>query len=158
MNLLSKTSIHDSNRFEHSGSKLDILDSRGRLGRVRFLTYSLIILTIWATVNSTISVVLQLYYPSWSDVLDICMIFFSVIALVLAMIVCKRRLNDFNTSGWWLLIFFVPIAFPILLLLMLFMPGTSGENRFGATTIKNSNSIYIALFLLVALFSLVAII
>lgn len=134
---------------------LDLLNSRGRLGRIRFLTYALIILTTWAAITAACTVVWELYYPGWRNALEIFMIFVSVIAAVMGIIICTRRLNDFNASGWWMLIFFVPIVLPVMLLLMLLMPGTKGENRFGPRAIENSTWVYVALFLLLALFFLV---
>jgi uncharacterized membrane protein YhaH (DUF805 family) len=44
--------------------------------------------------------------------------------------VCVRRLHDVNKSGWWLLIFFVPVANLVLLIFFLW-PGTVGPNQFG---------------------------
>jgi uncharacterized membrane protein YhaH (DUF805 family) len=43
-----------------------------------------------------------------------------------------KRLRDRDHSGWYALIFLIPIVGPIWLLIeMWFMPGTDGPNRFG---------------------------
>ena len=43
-----------------------------------------------------------------------------------------RRLHDQDKSGWWLLISFVPYVGPLILLLMMCVPGTAGPNRYGS--------------------------
>ena len=42
-----------------------------------------------------------------------------------------RRLHDTDRSGWWLLLAFVPFV-SLVLLVFLLLPGTPGDNRFGA--------------------------
>lgn len=45
--------------------------------------------------------------------------------------VTVRRLHDINQSGWMYLLAFVPLA-NVVLLVFMFLPGTPGENQFGA--------------------------
>jgi uncharacterized membrane protein YhaH (DUF805 family) len=46
--------------------------------------------------------------------------------------VSVKRQHDFNFSGWWALIHFVPVAGSLLLIVVDgIMPGTHGPNRFG---------------------------
>ncbi|MEH6545077.1 MAG: DUF805 domain-containing protein [Sneathiella sp.] len=45
--------------------------------------------------------------------------------------VAVRRLHDIDKSGWWILIFFIPIIGFLLLLFWYVSKGTEGENRFG---------------------------
>jgi len=45
--------------------------------------------------------------------------------------VTTRRLHDGDNSGWWLIIFFIPLGL-IVLLVFLALKGTNGENRFGS--------------------------
>lgn len=42
-----------------------------------------------------------------------------------------RRLHDLDKSGWWILLFVVPLANLILGIMLLIRPGTQGDNRFG---------------------------
>jgi uncharacterized membrane protein YhaH (DUF805 family) len=46
--------------------------------------------------------------------------------------VAVRRLHDTNRSGWWYFITFIPCVGPIVLIVFLASPGTSGSNNFGA--------------------------
>ena len=43
-----------------------------------------------------------------------------------------RRIHDTDRSGWWLLLFFVPLVGAIVLLVWLCTRGAHGYNRFGA--------------------------
>jgi uncharacterized membrane protein YhaH (DUF805 family) len=42
-----------------------------------------------------------------------------------------RRLHDTDRSGWWLLLFFVPLIGAIVLLVWFCTKGADGHNRFG---------------------------
>lgn len=42
-----------------------------------------------------------------------------------------RRLHDINRSGWFILALFIPIIQIIMLLILLFSPGTTGDNKYG---------------------------
>lgn len=43
-----------------------------------------------------------------------------------------RRLHDIDRSAWWLLLAFVPLVGAIVLLIFTLLPGTVGENKYGA--------------------------
>jgi uncharacterized membrane protein YhaH (DUF805 family) len=42
-----------------------------------------------------------------------------------------RRLHDTNSSGWWLLLGFIPYAGGLIMVIWFCFKGTAGENRFG---------------------------
>jgi len=42
-----------------------------------------------------------------------------------------RRLHDGDRSGWWILLFFIPLIGAIIILIWYCMRGTPGPNRFG---------------------------
>jgi len=42
-----------------------------------------------------------------------------------------RRLHDTDKSGWWMLISLIPLVGFIVLIVLLCLRGTDGENRFG---------------------------
>lgn len=42
-----------------------------------------------------------------------------------------RRLHDFDKSGWWYLLIFVPFANIVMGLILLLAPGTQGANQYG---------------------------
>lgn len=55
-----------------------------------------------------------------------------VTAVVFQTILLVKRLHDMNRSGWWAVFSFVPILSLALLAVALFVPGTDGQNSYGA--------------------------
>jgi uncharacterized membrane protein YhaH (DUF805 family) len=45
--------------------------------------------------------------------------------------VSVRRLHDRDKSGWFILLYFIPVVGAIILLIWYCLPGTVGPNRFG---------------------------
>lgn len=73
---------------------------------------------------------------------------YGVIALAAALVlstvlpsiaVMARRLHDTNKSGWWLLLYFVPLG-AIVLLVFFVTKGTVGENKYGADRLLGAPS------------------
>lgn len=63
---------------------------------------------------------------------------YGLLVLVPSIAVTVRRLHDRNMSGWWYLGFIVLSALPLIgfvaniaFLVIMFLPGTPGPNRFG---------------------------
>ena len=56
---------------------------------------------------------------------------FSLAVLLPSLAVSVRRLHDSDHSGWWLLVFPVPLAGIITLLWLFLKRSTPGPNRFG---------------------------
>ena len=54
-----------------------------------------------------------------------------------------RRLHDTDRSGWWALLSFVPIL-SLVILVFMFLDGTSGGNRFGPDPKVDSGDIIIS--------------
>ena len=54
-----------------------------------------------------------------------------IAVLVPYLAVIFRRLHDTDRSGWWILIFFIPIVGVIVAVVFLALKGTEGDNRFG---------------------------
>jgi len=48
-----------------------------------------------------------------------------------------RRLHDTNRSGWWYLLFLIPIIGTIWILILFCLKGTDGENRFGPNPLND---------------------
>lgn len=48
-----------------------------------------------------------------------------------AICVAIRRLHDRDMSGWWALLYFIPLLGSLILLVIYALPGTDGPNRFG---------------------------
>ncbi len=57
---------------------------------------------------------------------------FTLATLIPSIACAVRRLHDQDKSGWWLLLAFVPVLGALVLLVFMFLPGTSGDNQYGA--------------------------
>jgi uncharacterized membrane protein YhaH (DUF805 family) len=55
----------------------------------------------------------------------------SLATLLPSIAVAVRRLHDTDMSGWWLLLFFLPLIGIVMLIIWWIGEGTSGYNRFG---------------------------
>jgi len=118
----------------------------GRLGRLRYLTYILV-----ADIVAFAAIVLALMMMGSSGALTAvggliaAVVYVGVTIFALALM--KRRLNDFDATGWWMLTMFVPIANFILVILLLFMPGTKSTNRWGPMPAPNKTGAMVGLIL-----------
>ena len=56
---------------------------------------------------------------------------FGLFNLIPSLAVGVRRLHDIDRSGWWLLLYFVPIVGWLILLVFFCLDGTFGSNRYG---------------------------
>jgi len=55
-----------------------------------------------------------------------------IIPFWFAFVINIKRLHDINCSGWWILINIIPYIGPIIMFIVLgFIAGTKGSNRFG---------------------------
>lgn len=123
---------------DHQGqveySKVKALSFSGRLGRIRYLTYSmgygmLIYLVAAVLVGIPLAMGATLENPLLIGVIGIAYLGLFVVMFMVTI----QRAHDFNKSGWWSLMAFIPL----LGLIFLFVPGTDGENRFGKKTPPN---------------------
>ncbi|MGW0772937.1 DUF805 domain-containing protein [Streptomyces sp. NPDC002835] len=55
-----------------------------------------------------------------------------VAVLVPILAVSVRRLHDTGHSAWWLLMYFVPLAGAIVMLVFMVSEGQAAENKYGA--------------------------
>jgi uncharacterized membrane protein YhaH (DUF805 family) len=56
---------------------------------------------------------------------------FSLVTIIPSLAVASRRLHDLDKSGWWQLLWIVPIIGWIIMIIWLVKRGTPGPNRFG---------------------------
>jgi uncharacterized membrane protein YhaH (DUF805 family) len=108
-------------------------DFDGRARRSEFWWWVLfvsIVQVVAAVILTLVLVAFQNFgFLQWLSVLVFMVI---VLALILPSIaVSVRRLHDRDLSGWWYLLGFVPFG-GIVLFVWYVLPGTAGDNRFGA--------------------------
>lgn len=117
--------------------ELKILSAQGRLGRVRYIGYSvglmLLLYLVIAILGGTAAMLGQV--ESGGEALGWLsgglLIILSLAALVVSILLTIQRLHDFNASSWWALLMVVPLVSLVLYLVLLIMPGTPGPNCFG---------------------------
>jgi len=113
----------------------------GRIGRARYIAYTLGLSLLFGAVIGVVATML-------GAVGGILAIIGYIGLLVLMFMLTIQRAHDFNTSGWLSLLVLVPLANFIFW----FIPGTDGDNRFGAQTPPNSVLVLIAAWLVPVFF------
>ncbi|HCB14385.1 MAG TPA: DUF805 domain-containing protein [Gammaproteobacteria bacterium] len=116
--------------------EVKILSAQGRLGRVRYIGYSvgigLLVNLILALIGGLAAFLQQGgSAESMGMLTGSIMIVLGIAALAVSILLTIQRLHDFNASGWWSVLIIVPLANMVLYLILLIMPGTQGPNRFG---------------------------
>lgn len=132
----------------------------GRIGRLRYLAYAFVYTLVFMLLAG---IGAALMAPSLeggaagipvipSIVLGLSGLLFVVMIISLG----RRRLNDLDNSGWWLLLNFIPIVGFFFGLYMLLWPGTKGVNNFGVRPKPNSWAMIILALLLPVLVGVMA--
>jgi uncharacterized membrane protein YhaH (DUF805 family) len=106
----------------------------GRIGRLRFLAYSLGFYIVFVVVAGLVGGIAGVSGASEGNfgAFGIVAILFGVVAFVLyavgAIVLLIQRSHDMDLSGWWSIAAFIPLVG----LLWVFKGGTRGINRWGA--------------------------
>ena len=108
----------------------------GRIGRARYIVYSILLSMLVMFGAGILGAVLG---PLGMVVVGIGW----VATLVLMFMLTIQRSHDFNMTGWFSLLSLVPLVN----LLFWFIPGTDGENRYGAPTPPNSVAVLIGVWI-----------
>lgn len=143
-----------------------VFSFKGRIGRLRYVAYGM------GTYLAIIAVLMPLMGGSMllggsmelagEGAMSIAMIIglavFYIAIIILSVAFGKRRLNDLNRSGWWLLIFIVPLVNFLMTIYILFFPGSNEANNFGPPAAANSLGVKIlgSIFPLIFLLGIVA--
>jgi len=133
----------------------------GRIGRMRYVVYAfgltmLSYLAI-AVVGGILAAIMGGFDSASANsgatmLLGFLAMVVMLFILVMTVIYAIRRLNDINASGWFVLLFLVPIVNLIMGLLLIFMPGTRGANKFGPRPVANSGGVKAAFVVVAVLF------
>ena len=110
-------------------SSINIWSPKGRLGRVRYIGYSVGLGLLINFVSSFLTAMVGANGPGF-----VIMIIGMAAGLFVHGLLSVQRAHDFNASGWMAILAFIPL----LNFLFWFMPGTDGDNRFGSKTPPNS--------------------
>lgn len=129
-------------------SEVKAFSVSGRLGRVRYLTYSMGYgLLFYLLIGMLIGgMVLAGIKPDSPVMLGVGIVAY-IGVIVFTFMLTIQRAHDFNKSGWWSLLALIPLVN----LAFLFVPGTDGENRFGKKTPPNRGAALILILAFVGL-------
>ena len=102
----------------------------GRIGRVRYIAYGMGIYFLFAILGVLLSLVIGQFgmVLAWIGI------------LVVGFMLTIQRCHDFNTTGWLSLLVLVPLVN----LVFWFIPGTDGDNDYGAKTPPNGGGVVFA--------------
>jgi len=126
-----------------------IISFNGRIGRMRYLAYGIginillmaVMIPLAGAVGGASAVMGGEAAMSMATMLVIGV--FYIATTVLSVMFAKRRLNDLNRSGWWFLLFLIPLVNLVVAIYVLFFPGTDGDNNFGPAPVANSIGVLI---------------
>lgn len=134
--------------------ELKPLSVTGRIGRLRYLAWSLVIMFVATGLFGVAAIIMAIS----STMGLICMGLIGVGMLVVSVQIGVQRLHDFGWSGWLILLNLVPVLGSLFPFVMLLMPGNREANRYGSPPPPNSRPVKIlaALWLLLIISGLVA--
>jgi uncharacterized membrane protein YhaH (DUF805 family) len=151
--------MSDINRYQTPQSQVDqqgvqqfstprVFSVSGRIGRLRFLAYSVgANMLLGVPINIAQAGLMATGTQSEGALVIVAgLAFIAIIAqLVFYFMFAIQRSHDMNMSGWLSLIILIPL---VGFLIFLFAPGTKGENRFGAPPPPNGGGVILLALLL----------
>ena len=115
--------------------EIRLFSSQGRIGRLRYMAYSFSI--IYGAL--ILAAVLVFVFPNLLDTtgykLDGILVTIGLgvlLCMFIPVLLSIQRLHDIDRSGWFILLFFIPLLNAVLMLALIFMPGSAERNQFGA--------------------------
>ena len=131
----------------------------GRIGRLRYLAYSVgtsfLLMLAMMVLMPLLGVSTMVAGETGGSIVGvIAMLVIYGAMLVLSVMFAKRRLNDLNRTGWWFVLFIVPIVNLLLTIYLIFFPGSEGSNDYGPAPAANSLGVQILGWMMPVLFLL----
>jgi len=139
---------------------INVLSAQGRLGRVRYIGYSIgigFLVNAIAAIVGGVAAALEGGGDAVGWLTGGFIIILGVAALAISILLGIQRLHDFDASGWWSVLAIIPLANLALYLVLAVMPGNQGPNRFGNPPPPNTVGV-ILLALIVPLIAVIGII
>lgn len=135
----------DLSQFNNDGETYTpkMLQVNGRIGRVRYLCYTMVLTLILMFAVGLATAVLSMINP----MLAMLGMILYLPALAASFIMAIRRLNDMNQSGWLCILTLIPIVNIFVGLWLVFGPGTQGSNSYGLPPSRNTRMIVIGAWL-----------
>ncbi|KAF1025906.1 MAG: hypothetical protein GAK37_02770 [Pseudomonas sp.] len=139
-------------------STLKVLTTQGRIGRLRMLAWTFVLVLIMLVacgVLFVLTVGLSFTSPTAATVIGVLAgICIFVAFLWVSILISVQRLHDLGWSGWLWFLNLVPVVSSIFPILLLVLPGNTGANRYGAPPPPNTQAVNILSILWLALLPL----
>lgn len=127
------------NPLQLNNEKLRVMSVRGRIGRVRLLAWSLVL--IGAVFGTVLLVALM---SSLSKDLAAAIVPMLLAAKIFSLVFIARRMNDLGFNGWYSLLTLIPYYIGNLVFLaLLLIPGNPASNRYGPPPPPNTNAVIV---------------
>jgi uncharacterized membrane protein YhaH (DUF805 family) len=140
---------------EEEYGPIKILSVKGRIGRLRYFTYTIsitVLLYIIIMLGLALIVVGNVTKETLSVIQLLIMILGFGAMFFINILLTIQRCHDFNMTGW------LSLLIPLVLLIFWFFPGTQGANRYGPPPPPNKGvaPILIMVFILMLVLSVLA--
>ncbi|AZE86162.1 hypothetical protein C4J98_4796 [Pseudomonas orientalis] len=143
-------------------STLKVFTIHGRIGRLRYLAWTLaltVAMLVAGGIISTVGFAVATASPTIAIILGSLLGFALFVGLVVVSVqIGVQRLHDLGWSGWLYLLNLVPLVNSIFPLLLLVLPGNTGANQYGAPPPRNSTAVKILASLWLAFIPLMLIV
>lgn len=126
LNLLFK----DSSADKEAVFKELFFTSKGRLNRKSYI-YRNFFLSFVLNIIRIILAVLAAYIDALELLFTGLLYVLGIFGFVAGIMMLERRLHDLDKSGWWMLLFCVPLVNILFYIYILFFKGTEGPNQYG---------------------------
>ncbi len=103
----------------------------GRFGRLSYVAWSWCLMMVAGLALGAVGAVVTSLFAVNAAAVPVLAGLWNLALLVPAAIFMIRRLHDLNQSGWLWLLVLVPLINVIMILVLLFAPGTAGANKHG---------------------------
>ncbi len=109
-----------------------LFSPKGRLGRLRFITLSMLVGIVGLVIMSLVSVaVVALLGDDSEGIAASVMVILWLVTFIPGLILTIKRFHDLNSSGWFSITMLIPLVNLIALIALWFVPGTKGKNKYG---------------------------
>jgi uncharacterized membrane protein YhaH (DUF805 family) len=120
------------------------LSFEGRMGRISYLNAGGL---AWLGI-AIIGIVAAILLPMFRSMLVLIPLgIVGIVFFIWSLRVSVLRLHDFNFSGWWALLSFIPYLGIIATLVLLFVPGSSDDNDYGEKPRQGNGLVAVAILI-----------
>lgn len=102
-------------------------ETNNELGRMRRLHYGLHFIAIFFIYFICLFVDKAGQYSGFPAIVDLLLMCGYIGTIIYSIIIAIKRFHDMDKSGWWALL----TLLPLVSIIIIFIPGTKGSNRFG---------------------------